>query len=1139
MAYEGLNWQVINLPFRAGLMQKADDRARPQPFLDIAKDIQFDELGGVQTRLPLTTMSNSIFGGGTLSNCRRLAVVNDELCVFTDTGLYSYNEQLTKWILRATHLAVDIDERTASATPGDQFDCDRAELNGTVMFAWVEGSTSFISAFDKTTGATLMPQTSLGAGIVRPRLVAASTKILGFALSGTTLLYAVIDPANPAAAVFNTMFTSVPGPYDVTRIEGQDGVAGAYQRTVTTSYTVFTVNAAGTVTSSTKARTCDGPIAVATTPSTGLEIQVIRANGTNIQGDLITTSTLADVASGQAVGTAASTAINQIAVSLASASVVRAFWTSGNVGETTGVTDFEVKTNTVTSGVPGTQATFRHRLGIASRAFTYAGHVYIWLVFAQDSGVSVTGNTSAVRAQLQNTYFLYRDDNFIVSQCTRNVGGGFAPTTGRLPGVALTSGSTAFSWCATVRRRIELGTGEDHSAFGARSPRDVTFTFDSDAARRTGRIGRTMYITGGIPLQYDGVQTAEVGFLNYPWYFEPAVGGAGAIAAGTYTWQATYRWLNAQGEVDRSTTATGMTLTIAANKFVFLNFFYLNTTLKIGARRPAIDMWRTTLVTAGDQPFYLATSQDPTALPGANNGYVINDDTLDSAGAPLPDNFTDAILQTKEKHPENGPVFEYTAPPGARLITETDTRLYLGGVPGDPDRVFPSRLRLPGEVASFHEDLAVQIPRPGGAMTALAIHQETPTVFRETAIYRLLGQGLSNTNQGSNLEAIDVPGGVGAVNQESVAKVGSLGTIFKSRKGWYLLTPGWSVQYIGAQVSDYDSETVKAVTVLETQHQVRILSGSRMIVWDYSAVTEESPLGQWFEWTVTTGVDAVNWRGSYVVLTATGPAIQSASYSSLTYGLDVETASIKLADLQGAAAVRKLEILGEYRSAFLLWIRIAYNYKQSGSTPTYVDSKIWTPSPTTVGGPLQVKHGPKFPRCQSIKVRLTAVTDAARALLLADLSGPLVISTDSTRWSATLQAVAPGELGNLVTLSIAFVDGTPTSIDVRDHFVYASGAWTAALNTIGVLVTMSSGSRPTIGQLEAAITAGTALATVAIADTPTKIIAASMIGTTKSDVLAGGAFGSPTGEALKLTGIALEVGYERGLNRYLPSAQQQ
>lgn len=1152
MAYDGLDWQPRHIGFRHGLLQKADDRARSDVFLDIATDVQYDELGGVQLRYPFAASifgSGAIFGGGTLANCRRLAVVNDELCVFTDTALYSWNEQLDKWVLRSTHLAVNVDEQTVCATPDDQVTPDRAELNGTVIYAWsidVAGGQvdTYIEARDKVTGSVLMSPT-LVPDVFRPRLVTLATKILFFAHDLTNGLGVIaIDPAAPATSIaggFTAVLATVSNLYyDVVRAGTQDLCVGAVRRTTTTSYTVFSVTSAAVIATSTKARICDGPIAVATIPD-GTQTQIIRGNGTNIQGDLLTTSTFADVHTGQAIGTAASTTINQITVAFSSTTSARAFWTSGNIGETSTATEHVVKSNTVTvSNSVGTQADFRDRLGIASRAFSYNGNVYVWLVFAQESGASVTQNVTTVRAQLQNTYFLYRDDSLLVSQCTRNLAGGFCPNIGRLPGVALTSGTTVFSWAASVRRRIEIGTGNDHSAFGARAPRDVTFTFDSDAARRTARIGRTLYITGGIVLQYDGVTTAEVNFLNYPWYFEPQQGGAGNLGAGAYTWKATYRWPNAQGETDRSTTATGATLTIAASKFVFLNFVYLNTTLKTGTQRPALDMWRTEVAPIEDSPFYRVTSQNPADLPGANNGYVTNDDTAPSAGAPLPDNFADATLLTKEKDHEGGLILEYMAPPSAGLIIETDTRLYLGAVAGDPDAVWYSRLRAEGEVASFHDGNRVLVPRPGGAMTALAIHQETPTVFREAAIYRLLGDGLNNTGQGNNYVAIDVPGGVGAVNQESVAST-PLGTVFKSRKGWYLLSPGWSVQYIGAGVSDYDSETVKGVSVVEDKHQVRILSGTRMIVWDYSAVTEESPLGQWFEWTVGSAVHSIIWRGTYVALTATGPMAQRTEYTGGDFGVDVETANIKLADLQGAAAVRAFTVLGEYRSAFLLWVRVAYNYARSGSTPTYVDSKVWTPSPTTAGGPLQLRHGTKRRRCESIKIRLTAVTDAARALLLADLSGPLVIATDTTRWAASLQATALGALGNGVTLSISFIDGSPTSIDVRDHFVYtiATGAWTPAINTVGVLVTMTTGSRPTVLQLEDALTAGSDLLTVATPDTPTKIIAASMIGTTKADVFAGGAFGAPTGEGLKLTGLALEVGYERGTFNRLPVAQRQ
>lgn len=1156
MAFEGMDWQLRELSL-GGLNQKADDRARPQPFLDIAKDVQYDELGGVQPRLPYSatfpTMRNTIFGGGTLSACRRLAVVNGELIVFTDTAIYSWNVQQSAWVLRSTHLAVSVDEQPRFVTTGDQRENDRAELSGTVVQAWTEQVGAFdfvfIAAYDKTTGAVLMAPATFGVVSNRPRLVALATKILLFtSTSGAGLEVRAIDPSDPAtgatgagtvvlaAANFNLH-------YDAVKAGTQDLAVVAARRVVTTSYSVFNVNSAPSVVGATKARTCDGPIAVATIAD-GTQTQVIRGNGTNIQGDLLTTSSLADVFTGQAIGTAASTTINQITVAYGAATTARAYWTSGNIGENSSFTDFVVKSNTVTTAnAVGTQADFRHRLGIASRAFTYSGHSYVWLAFAQDSGASTTANVAIVRAQLQNTYFLYRDDNIIISQATKNVAGGFSATTCHLPGVALTSGSTVFSWCGTSRRRIDLGTGPEHTAFAARSPRNITFTFDSDSARRCARIGLTMYITGGIPLQYDGLQTAEVGFLNFPWYFEPQQGGAGAIAAGAYTWMATYGWTNAQGEFDRSTTATGSTITIAASKFVFLNFMYLNTTLKVGARRPSVDMWRTVVAAGSDFPFYKVTSQDPTALPGANNGFVLNDDTLDSAGAPLPDNFTDAILTTKEQMAENGAKLEYLAPPGASLIIETDTRLFLGGVTGDPDRVWYSRERIDGEVASFHDALTIQVPRPGGAMTALAIHNETLTVFRASSIYRLAGSGFNNLGQGANFGPAErVASDVGAISQESIATT-PLGTIFKSSKGWYLLTPSWQVQYIGGAVSDYDSETVYSAHTLETQHQVRILtSGGRLIVWDYLAATQDSPIGQWFEWTVTTGVHAVMWQGRHVVLTATGPVLQSATYTDLTYGIDVETAWIKLAGLQSASACRKIQILGEYRSAFMLWIRVAYNYKQTSGVPDYVDSKAWTPSPTTVSGPVQLTHGPKLPKCEAIKVRITAVANASFASLLTTALSPQV-TTSGTAWAATFTAAAFGQLGNAVTMSLAFEDGTPFSIDVRDHFAWdhTQQLWAPDSNNIGVRVLCHTGSSPTVAQLEAAITAGTALLGGITPDaTPSKVVNASgMANLTSTASFTGGAFGAPTGEAVKLTSIGLEVGTERGLFRRLPAAQEQ
>jgi hypothetical protein len=315
-----------------------------------------------------------------------------------------------------------------------------------------------------------------------------------------------------------------------------------------------------------------------------------------------------------------------------------------------------------------------------------------------------------------------------------------------------------------------------------------------------------------------------------------------------------------------------------------------------------------------------------------------------------------------------------------------------------------------------------------------------------------------------------------------------------------------------------------------------------MIVWDYLAATSESPSGQWGEWTVSTGVHAVMWNGSYVVLTATGPVLQSATYTSLTYGLDVETAWIKLAGLQGSSAVRLVRILGEYRSAFRLWIRVAYNYKQTAGVPDYVDSKLWPPSPTTVTGPLEVSIAPKRPKCESIKIRLTAVANSAFASLVTTALSPQV-TTSGTAWNAIWTANAFGELGNEVTMSLAFEDGTPFSIDVRDHFAWSHTLqiWAPDLNNVGVRVLCRTGSSPTVAQLEAAITAGTALLGGLTPDaTPGKIVNASgMVNLTATASFTGGAFIGPTGEALKLTGLALELGVERHLFNRTPAAQRQ
>lgn len=971
----GLDWQTLQVPLAAGLSSKADVRAMQSPGLLICRDAQFDEIGGLQTRHPFAALSTAILGGGTITAPRKLFAFGDELLLFTVDKLYGWSPAQNTWIEKGTHLAIKTEESSRFVTTGDQAAPDRAELSGIVFYVWSDAAGSYVAAMSSSTGAITLAPVNLGANATRPRLVALATKILLLyrdTPSGVSKIQCVsLDPLAPATSLLATPLSvaivDVGLYYDAVKVPNADEAVVVSTTVATTSIKISVVTATPTTrTSVTPALVCDGPIAVAVSP-TASHVQLVRASTTNLLGDIYTLGvSLGTVATGLAVGTAAGT-INQIAIahrSVQDSGVYRcyAFWSSAEISS---AVDWQSKTNWFASdSTLGTQATFVRRLGIGSRAFDRNGRVFVWGVFAGESSFS-GANYTGFRAVLQNTYLLFRDDATLHGKAAAGRAGGFVTDRGSLPGVATADG-IAYAFAGVERRIIAVGdsvpktTGNGRNvqtSYGARAPRDITFAFDHNDARRCARLGNTLYIAGAEVLQYDGVQLAEVGFAIYPWYFGAIEVGAGNLEDGTYAYQVTWRWDNATGEMDRSSTATTGTVTIAAgpNGVNIPSWMPLYTTRKSNV---IVEVWRTTKNPTDDAPFYLTTSKDPAALTNPNR-FILNTPTV--TGLPsYNDEINDSTLLQRELSPQNGGLLENLAPPSASIIIATADRIILGDVAGDPDRIWYSKLRQDGNVAAFHDALTVSVPRAGGRITGLAILSETLVVFRESAIYALPGDGYDNGSGGQNYgPARLISSDVGAVNHESIALF-DRGLIFKSAKGWFLLNKGWNVEYAGGAVAAFDSEPVTSVVVVDSQHQIRCLTSSRMLVFD-------TLVNQWGEWTISGGVDSATWQGVHAYANATTVLTQRTDFSGIDYGLDVETGWIKLNDLQGFGRCRWLALLGEYRSAHRIRIRVARDYQQN-----YVDDKYWTANPNVVGDPLQFRHGPSDQRCQSIKVRLTA-----------------------------------------------------------------------------------------------------------------------------------------------------------------------
>lgn len=976
MPITGLQRMVKQYPFSSGLSQKGDVRAENPPALDICKDVEFDQTGGVQTRKPYAAMGLNISTGGFIlsSFVRRIFDNNGELLLFTKDRLYSWVPQSSTWSDRGEHPAAVTSEELVFADNGDQEICDRCEINGVGFYAWQEGAASYVAARDSFTKAVIQSPIKFN-GDQRPRLLVVTSAAIKRAMLFTvntsaggvvSLIVRVLDPSNVAASVL-TAATTVVGAnvaaYDVTQVIGGTTLVGVASLTTTTSYTAFSLDISATVATSTKARTCDGAICLASAITSNVA-QIVRMNGTAIVGDLINSLTLADVRANDALGTdALATVFPQLT---ACYPTVTATPEVCDVYESSAI--FVSKGSISTAGTVTALAMFTNQNKLASRAFTRSSDAktYVW---------SVTDPIGAGAGNLQGTYHLLRSDKFwIATSRIGNAQSNFG-TSAHLCSVQPTPNQDEYGFCGVFKRQIinqgSISTSGVQPAFTARAPRDIIVTFDSNDARRCARFGSALYVTGGLVLQYDGIGLSEVNFATGPVGTHCTDHGvAGAIPAGKYGYKGTIRAMNAQGEADRSSSYGVQLEIIAASKRTDDNG--QNPAFWITRRVPGsitYEWWRTTVNPVSTTPFYLVSSQDPAAV--SPNGYVPDNATALYLTA-FTDNATDATIAINEQHPETGNVLPSLPPPPCRLIMSTANRLFVSGIAGLPNQVRYSKYRADGRVAAFNDGLSIDVPAVGGAITGLSFLNETLIVFRQTAIYAFAGDGFDDTGGGSNYASghvitIDV----GATTQESIVATDS-GLLFQSSKGWHMLSRAFDVQYIGAGVMDYDAETVLSAHLSTTQHQLRIITPNRCIIFD-------NTVGQWGEWSIADGLHACVWQGQHVYLSsgAGGPKRQRTDFVGVDYGLDVETAWFDLNQLQGEARVWKILILGEYRGPHQMQIRVGRDYEATGGAPTYsttyYDNVVWPVNATVVGGPEQVRHGPSRQECQSLKVRITAV----------------------------------------------------------------------------------------------------------------------------------------------------------------------
>jgi hypothetical protein len=1013
---------TFEVPLDGGLITRGDKRAKDVGVAERLLNAEYDDIGGLRVRFPFGVTNTNITGGGTLTNCRKLARRNGELLVFTATALYAWSEISQSWTYRGDHLAVMPDEQTVFAQSGDQSYADRVEYNGLVYYIWDNTSTGVLSTtpsmavVDPADGSVLATTVLPTRSVSRPRLVAIDSGVLMFGVStffnnfcAYTVTYAS-GAITFGGAAGSGLPVQLGAPssggyfYDAVSVPGQNRALVVLGHTSSTAGKFWSIDHTGAITCTTTFGNILGVESMPVTITVSPDVAVVSV--AFVQGDIsgnfavglcscALSSNTAIAPSfgvgGTALGLFSSSAVlSQLTIVTAAVSggtaTTTAFWSVGEVINAVFASNTNTAVLTVGTGaiVAGTAALFVYTLGIASKAFFYGGRVYVWGVFA---GLSFdAGDTTGTHSQLQNTYYLYRDDAFLVSQSAWGEAGGFQPS-GYLPTIN-TITSTQFVFMGQIRRIVQVASNANNpitgtAAYAERAPREVSFTFDDNRARRSLQLGNTLYITGGLVLQYDGAQLAEVGTLTYPWLLQLSVAGAGAIPAAGYTYKASYRWNNAAGELDRSTTATvgDITLTGSDSVLVQLPSNYITRKTNVAA-----EVWRTEAAPPDGAPYFLATSQDPSVTTG-DNAFVLS--TPSSASLlSMTDNLTDAVLSIGPANPENNGVLAAIEPPPASIIMTDAQRIYLAGIPGYPNTVYYSKYRQAGLVVAFNDYLSFDVPPVGGAIVALDYLDGGLIVWCESATYQYVGPGYGDDGSGGNFQLQrTLSTEIGATAPEAI-ELCEEGWYIKTLRGWYLLDRGLNYTDVDAGPYRYGDEPVIAVVAMKTRHQLRVVTANRVLMLD-------TLVKKWSEWTISDAVDMiVDTAGVCTYLTATGSRQEITTWdgyagtdASLTE-MQLETTWIKPdGRQQGRYIIDFLQLLGEFRSACVIRAQLAKDYEQtSPGNPNWLTDKTWSPFPTINGTGLERRTAPTRKRCATIKARYTITNPDG----VSPLGGPCV-----------------------------------------------------------------------------------------------------------------------------------------------------
>ena len=341
--------------------------------------------------------------------------------------------------------------------------------------------------------------------------------------------------------------------------------------------------------------------------------------------------------------------------------------------------------------------------------------------------------------------------------------------------------------------------------------------------------GGSDYVTGGVCSVSAGDQLAESGFVDRP-IMTAAQNAAGAIATGTYSYLAVYRYVDQRSCVAYSRVSALSSVVVAGPKKVDAYIVPCNLSNKIdpsGGFNPGLitELYRTT---SGGSTYYLvASSQVGTPL-----GSLLTQPLVLQASKFLlvSDNLTDAqIALQPQLHRQPGAPntsLDRYVPPCGNIITQHKDRLFVADPYGNG--VYYSSFFVDGEQAWFNAALSFKVHGGNGPITGMASVDGRLIIFKKNAIFIVDGDGPAESGPSGNEFSPPqrLATGYGCIHPKSLS-VTTEGIVYRSTRGIEILTRSLQVKWVGDRVQNtVDSNPHTVASALDSFGRVHVLLAS-------------------------------------------------------------------------------------------------------------------------------------------------------------------------------------------------------------------------------------------------------------------------------------------------------------------------